>query len=244
MAINRITTVIFDMYETLVENGPHLWQETFGQIIKEQELNVEAARLWQEWRAGELDFRANRIKPESAFQSYFQGWRDCFVRAYEVLGLKGDPSAAARKSILDMSLRDPYPETMEALRQVQQQGTTAILSNADDDYLLPNVELIGLDFKTVLSSEAARAYKPAPGLFQQMLQRLDVSSGETVYVGDRQFEDVLGASQAGMRSVWINRSGAALDPQLPAPDYQISSLLELPAVLAGQGNSRKSGDGG
>ena len=237
MAMNRITTVIFDMYETLVENGPHLWQETFGHIIREQDLNVDVDRLWQEWRTAELDFRANRIKPESAFQSYFQGWRECFVRAYEALGLTGDPSAASRKSILDMSLRDPYPETLEALPQVQRQWTTAILSNADDGYLLPNVENIGLDFQAVLSSEEARVYKPQPGLFQEMLHRLDVSPGETIYVGDRQFEDVLGASRAGMRSVWINRTAAPLDPQLPTPDYQISSLLELPAVLSGQGNS-------
>ena len=236
--MNRITTVIFDMYETLVVNGPHLWQETFGQIIQEQDLNVGVERLWQEWRTAELDFRANRIKPESVFQSYFLGWRDCFIRAYEALGLNGDPSAASRKSILDMSLRAPYPETLEALRQVQQQWTTAILSNADDGYLLPNVELIGLDFQAVLSSEEVRAYKPQPGLFLEMLRRLDVSPGEAIYVGDRQFEDVLGASRAGMRSVWINRSGAPLDPQLPSPDYQISSLLELTAVLTGQGNSK------
>ena len=80
--MNRITTVIFDMYETLVENGPHLWQGTFGQIIQEQNLNVGVESLWQEWRTAESDFRANRIRPESVFQSYFQGWRECFVRAY------------------------------------------------------------------------------------------------------------------------------------------------------------------
>ena len=36
-----------------------------------------------------------------------------------------------------------------------------------------------------------------------------------------------------MRTVWINRLGAAVDPGLRAPDYEIGSLLELPALLAG-----------
>ncbi len=55
---------------------------------------------------------------------------------------------------------------------------------------------------------------------------------ETVYVGDRQLEDVQGASQVGMTTVWINRSGEALDHKLPRPDYQVKNLLEIPGLLA------------
>ena len=55
-----------------------------------------------------------------------------------------------------------------------------------------------------------------------------------MYVGDRQYEDVKGASGVGMASVWINRTGAVLNPELPTPDYQINSLLELPGILTGE----------
>ena len=51
-------------------------------------------------------------------------------------------------------------------------------------------------------------------------------------MGDRQLEDVVGPSQAGMHPVWINRNNTPLNPDLPAPPHQISSLLELPKLLA------------
>ena len=55
--------------------------------------------------------------------------------------------------------------------------------------------------------------------------------GECLYVGDRQLEDVKGAGSVGMGTVWINRHGEPLDPDLPSPDYQVSSLLELAELL-------------
>lgn len=232
--MNQITTVIFDMYETLVENNPSLWQSTFQEIIQSQQLQVSIDDLWREWRAIEVGFRDRRIKPGTPFQSYFEGWRDCFAGAFQVLGLEGDPETASQKSIQDMSMRNPYDETIEAMTALQANWRTAILSNADDGYLLPNAAALGLDFAEVLSSEECRCYKPEPGLFQEMLRRLDVAPNQALYVGDRQYEDVKGASGVGMASVWINRTGAVLNPELPTPDYQINSLLELPGILTGE----------
>jgi 2-haloalkanoic acid dehalogenase type II len=232
--MSQITTVIFDMYETLVENNPGLWQSTFREIIQSQQLQVSIDDLWREWRAIEVGFRDRRVKPGTPFQSYFEGWRDCFAGAFQVLGLEGDPDTASHKSIQDMSLRNPYGETIEAMKVLQANWRTAVLSNADDGYLLPNAAALGLDFAEVLSSEECRCYKPEPGLFQEMLRRLDVAPNQALYVGDRQYEDVKGASGVGMATVWINRTGAVLNPELPTPDYQISSLLELPGILTGE----------
>ena len=67
--MSQITTVIFDMYETLVENGPHLWQTTFQEIIHSQQLQVSTEDLWLEWRKVEVDFRSRRVKPDSPFDS-------------------------------------------------------------------------------------------------------------------------------------------------------------------------------
>ncbi len=147
--MSQITTVIFDMYETLVENGPHLWQATFQEIIDSQQLPVSTGDLWREWKAAEVDFRSRRVKPVSPFESYFQGWRGCFVEAFRVFDLHGDPEAAAHKSILDMSLRAPYAETVEALEAIQGDWRMAVLSNADDGYLIPNVDGLGLNFAQV-----------------------------------------------------------------------------------------------
>jgi putative hydrolase of the HAD superfamily len=65
-----------------------------------------------------------------------------------------------------------------------------------------------------------------------MIANLGVSPDEIAYVGDRLLEDVWGPTNAGMHAVWINRNKTPLNPDLPAPVHQISSLLELPNILA------------
>lgn len=231
--MSSITTVIFDMYDTLVRNDQRRWRATFQGIIQEQVLDTNASCLWQVWRREDRKFRANRLTSDKPFQTYRQGWRAAFASAFDALSLPGDAEAAADRSIADLAGRSPFPETMQALGVIQESRRTALLSNADDNFLLPNLSLLGLTFEEVLSSEQARSYKPAPELFREMLRRLGVSPQESVYVGDRQFEDVQGATGVGINAIWINRSKAALDPKLPKPAGQIRSLLELPGLLAG-----------
>jgi putative hydrolase of the HAD superfamily len=60
---------------------------------------------------------------------------------------------------------------------------------------------------------------------------MNVAPREAVYVGDRQYEDVQGASRAGMRAVWLNRDRVVSDPNLPEPEYHVGSLLEIPALV-------------
>ena len=228
----QITTIIFDMYETLVRNPLNLWRESFTGIIAEQGLSVTADEVWEHWSKVDERFRNSRIEPGLPFQSYYGAWLEGFRQAFTTLASPGDPKAATDRFFADLSQREPYPETSKALALVQRDHRTAVLSNADDGFLLPNLGLLDVEFEQVLSSEKAQIYKPLPGLFQLMLDELGVTPDETAYVGDRQFEDVLGASRVGMHPVWINRDQRPLDPDLPKPVHQISSLLELPELLA------------
>ena len=227
----RITTVIFDMYETLVENPFETGKVSFAKTIEEQGLDASVDDLWNGWLPAEEEFRVTRLEPDRPFQSYFSAWKGGFEQSFAKLNVDGDAQAATAQFFRHLSQRIPFSETDEALFEVQKRCRIALLSNADDGFLLPNLELLEVGFETVLSSEQAQIYKPRPELFQMMLERLGVSADETAYVGDRQLEDVLGPSQAGMHPVWINRENRPLDPALPTPDHQISSLLELPKLL-------------
>jgi 2-haloalkanoic acid dehalogenase type II len=230
--MSTITTVIFDMYDTLVQNDPRRWRSTFEEIIQEQGLDTNFDTLWREWHEVDQRFRAFRVQEGSPFHTYRQGWKNAFVQSFVNLGLTGDPEAAVDKSISDLSRRPPFPDTKEALKLIQQRWRTAVASNADDDYLLPNLEELGVAFDAVVSSEEVRSYKPHSALFQEALRRLGISASEAVYLGDRQFEDVLGASQVGIVAGWVNRPQADLDPELPEPVFQVRSLLEVPSILA------------
>ena len=234
--MSKVTTVIFDFYETLALNNTGLWIDTFRDIRRVQGLDIDPEVLFRTWKTPELQFRKDRLNlqdPDKSppFKSYQEAWQNCFRQAFSILGLRGDATAAAIRTIRDMGLREPYQDAVEALPLIQARWRTGILSNADDGYLLPLIDRLGWKFDAVLSSEGARAYKPLPGPFRQIMGELGVEPGEAIYVGDTLYDDIVGAQGVGMKAAWINRHESPPDPQFPRPDYEIRSLHELPGVL-------------
>lgn len=232
----KIKAVVFDMYETLVSNPIEGWMDVFEGVCRSQNLPIDRQTLYDEWKALEVQFRKDRLNMEDPynsppFKSYEEAWRDCFASVFAHRGLDGDADVAAKESIVSMGRRDAYPEVAESIAALQGRWTTAILSNADDDYLLPQLKRIGLTFPVVLSSEMIGAYKPHPLPFRRVLKALDLEPQEAVYVGDNPFDDVVGAKGVGMNAVWINRNGKTLDKAQPQPDFQVASLAQLPSIL-------------
>ena len=126
------------------------------------------------------------------------------------------------------------PSAREILATIGQSRSLALVSNFDYapyvHELMIRLELAPL-FDTILVSDAVGVKKPHPGIFEQALQRLSLSPGETIHVGDSQ-EDVEGAIGAGIRPVWIDRNRPGrwrASPELPVS--RISSLQELLALL-------------
>jgi len=234
--VAQIKAVIFDMYDTLAPNPESRWHQLFADICRDQVLKVDSMTLYKEWKGREMGFRKWRLnleEPEKSppFKSYEEAWRDCFVDTFKELKLKGDAAAAAKAAVGIMGEQNAFPETHQAMGQIQRRWRTGVFSNADDDYLLPQIKKLGLKFHAVLSSEMVKAYKPHPRTFQEALKKMEVKPQESAYVGDNPFDDVLGAKRAGMGAVWINRNGRARDAKYPTPDYEIKSLLELPQVI-------------
>lgn len=229
--MSEIKAVIFDMYQTLVQDPSGQWRTSFKSIVEEQGLNITAEDLWQGWRESEERFRLRRTDPSLPFQTYYDAWAGGFRLAFQEMGVAGDADAATSRFFADLSRREPFPETAQALRELQARYRTAVLSNADDGFLLPNLKLLDFQFETVLSSEMARSYKPQPELFQEMLRRLGLPPEQTLYVGDRHYEDAYGASRVGMNAVWIDRGDRGLRDDLPLPAHRITSLLELSALI-------------
>ena len=126
-----------------------------------------------------------------------------------------------------------YSETAEVLTRLDDVRNlqVGLLSNSDNDALLPLVKRHGLRFDAVVSSESARAYKPLDRPFQLMVEALGVDAKSCLYVGDSQPDDVKGGKDAGMKTAWVNRHHARLDPALPHPDYHVQDLRGILNVL-------------
>jgi putative hydrolase of the HAD superfamily len=88
----------------------------------------------------------------------------------------------------------------------------------------------------VVISDEVGIRKPRPEIFQAALAQLGLRADEVVHVGDDLVADVRGASEVGMRTVWITRRrpdpGALLAAHAgPRPTHCIADLGELPAWL-------------
>ncbi len=110
---------------------------------------------------------------------------------------------------LRLAEAEAFPDARAAVEGLRARYQVALLSNADDDFLLPCLERNGIAFETVVSSESARVYKPHEAIFHGLAAELGLKTVDIMYVGDSHFADVLGAKHAGLRVAWLNREGRA-----------------------------------
>jgi HAD superfamily hydrolase (TIGR01662 family) len=129
--------------------------------------------------------------------------------------------------------QDAIP-TLELLKSLGIQ--LGILSNAGDDRDVHQlVERFGIVpyFDFVLTSAACYYRKPHPRSFELALARWNFPPEEAVMVGDLLDTDILGAQNAGMRTIWITRRAQFddSDPGRIQPDVSLHSLRDIPAAL-------------
>ncbi len=241
--ISGIGLIAFDFYGTLVRNDDEQWVHTLNDIAMEQELAVDGERLWQVWRTYEVEFRKTRtnmrdLEASPPFRTYFQAWREAFVKAFAALELAGDADAAALRCVDELARRDAFSDAGPVLKALSGRYRLAVMSNADDRFLLGGIRHNGWQFDVVVSSEQARAYKPDPRAFAALFTPARVDPADMLYVGDSAYDDVHGAKLAGMRAVLVRRDqltpGRTPPPdaaELLEPDYVMDSLDGLLPLL-------------
>ena len=92
-----------------------------------------------------------------------------------------------------------------------------------------------LDYFEVLTfSDEVKMSKPAPEIFLMTLRSLNAAPSQTIHVGDSVRNDVAGARQCGLKTVWITGFSQREDPADPAtrPDETVAGLDEVAAAIA------------
>lgn len=114
-----------------------------------------------------------------------------------------------------------------ALETMSERYTVGAVTNGDPEMQRAKLSSLGVRdrFETVVFAGFDTVAKPDPAPFERALDDLGVDAGRAVKVGNSLEHDVLGARNAGLRSVWLDRSGDVTPD--PAPDYRIESMREL-----------------
>jgi HAD superfamily hydrolase (TIGR01549 family) len=122
-----------------------------------------------------------------------------------------------------------YPDAEPALKRLGALGLTlGLISNAPSGVndAIDSLGLRSLLDHIVISSEAGFT-KPHPRIFQLALARAKVQPEASAHVGDIYEADVVGARNAGMRGILLDRNGDQDDHGCPT----VASLSGLESVL-------------
>ncbi len=125
----------------------------------------------------------------------------------------------------------PFPDLVEMLNTLKQQGyLLGIISNGRGEFQTKAISGLGIQdyFDVILISEIEGIRKLEPEIFQSAMTRLGVLARDSVFVGDHPEADILGAKNAGMRTIW-KRSSQWLESK--AADATIYELSEIASIL-------------
>lgn len=130
----------------------------------------------------------------------------------------------------------PFDDTHPVLSQLQAQGyKIGLITNSYFPMWMRDVEMeaYGLTdyFDVALTSGDVGYFKPHPAVYHHTLNLLDTQPENAIYIGDRPANDVAGANEAGLTSVFIHPPH--LERQLNGikPDFTITTLSELLPIL-------------
>ncbi len=241
----RITTVTFDLWETLIRDSPES-----GRPRGALRIDGALAAL----RDDGFDYPRDRVA-EAVRRCYalcdevrqregdlsFGEQVDLFLRCIdEEMAVRLSPVARARvaQRYADSYIEHP-PKVDEhaaaVLAALKGQGlklalicNTGATPGVTQRVFLESAGLLHF-FGTLTFSDEERLSKPAPRIFHVTLERLSATPAEAVHVGDHPRNDVEGAKRAGLGAIWLRRG----DKQLTvAPDARVDTLAQVPEAVA------------
>ena len=230
--MNDIRAITLDLDDTLWETGPVI-------IRAERELRAWFDRNYPRITA-QFSLEAAYALRKAVMDEYADRAHDLtflrceVIRRMAVAADYDDLDVDEAFAVFDRYRNDLelFPDVRPALRSIKQRFTVIAVTNGN-----ANLEKIGIAelFDGYVSARSAGAAKPARPIFDAAVTAGGAEPSRTLHVGDHPEYDVDGARDAGLRTAWVNRSGAVWPEALPRPDSTVTDLFELERLLANAG---------
>ena len=117
-----------------------------------------------------------------------------------------------------------YDDVEPALRRLQTRYRLFALSNGNAD--LRRTGLADL-FEGHVTAISAGAAKPDARIFANLRELAGVEAAQVLHIGDDPHADVVGATQAGMQAIWMNREAREWPAQFAPAPRTIATLAEI-----------------
>jgi putative hydrolase of the HAD superfamily len=221
-----VGAVCLDVDDTLVDHA--------GSARAALRLILDADDAWPLWKQV-TDEHVTRVVAGTV-DSDTMRWQ----RTQEFFGCLGeflsDAEARRREDIRVHAMRSGwtlFSDTLPCLEWLRGAGLKiAVVTNASGRYQRHKLASLGVAEyidEVVIAGELGAA-KPDPVIFHTACAALGLPPNEVAHVGDRLDLDAIGARDAGLSGVWLNRDGPT-EGALPTDISMISSLDTLPELL-------------
>lgn len=184
--------------------------------------------LWGNFQDEEDNFRK--------MKDIVPGYRkDSWNRGLQKLGIDdGKFAAELAERFPEERRKKPFifDDSFTVLDRLKGQYRLLLLTNGSPDLQNTKLEItpeLAPYFEQIVISGAFGRGKPDPSIFEHALSLLELDKDQALMVGDNLMTDILGASRAGIKSVWINRHDKERNEVIP--DFEITSLEELFSIL-------------
>jgi 2-haloalkanoic acid dehalogenase type II len=184
--------VLFDLFTALLDSQP-LWREVAG--------SEELGASWRE-ESSRVAYSAGPYRP----------FVETVAEAARVVGVPPTRAPDLLRGIGEQL--GPWPEAAEVLRRLSERVRIGVVTNCSEELGQRAAARVGVHFDTIVTAEAAGAYKPMPEPYRLALDRLGVQASRALFVAGSP-ADITGAVGAGMPVWWHNRL------ELPLGEHQV-----------------------
>lgn len=203
-----IKGILFDVHGTLIDKGGKAVLDSalinVVRFLNNNEHSVTFEEYQQTWVE---NLRKHRKDLEELNEVDFYDWHNGILSD---LGVDGYD-----KGFIDR-LNDHFmkafqgttremPSAKFVLRELKKSFSLGIVSNSMGRNTRADLMIAGMIdlFDGIFISSEIGKRKPHPMVFQKALEGICIRSDESVFVGDDLFEDIMGANQAGIKTVFI-----------------------------------------
>ena len=206
-----IKAVVFDMFETLVTL--FVGRTYFSEDIAKDVGFADIENYRKEWHLIEHDRSIGTLTIEEGLTQVFK--KIGIYSEEKVLTIVNNRLAALKDTF------DAIPEeTFQLLNELKSRRIKiGLITNtfSDERDMIKDSRLFPY-FDVALISYEQGICKPASEMYQRMIERLEVTPEECLYVGDGGSRELYGARDAGMKAIqctWF--ADRAYEPHIPCP---------------------------
>jgi len=226
----RIDVVTFDLDNTLwdvdavIRNAERVTRQWFDARIPELYTTLTSDDL--------LAIRKRIVDERPELAHNLSRIREAvFEQAIATVGRNADESRRLAAEAFQLFLAERhkvsfFDDALDMLERLARRHRLGALTNGNAD-----ISRLGLDrfFRFAFCAADVGAAKPAPEMFRAALLHADVREHQMIHVGDNPIDDIRGAADLGISTIWVNFE--ARNPEAPPATRVVHRLKDIPGAI-------------